>query len=58
LRCENFRSREFALEAIAIDHVIEVKFRAPRARSLSIEILFSIRAVPAQNFRALVMIAK
>jgi len=58
LRYKNFRTRESALEAIANDRVIEVKFRASLARSLNTEILFSFREVPAQNFCALVMIAK
>jgi hypothetical protein len=53
-----FHSRKFALEAIANDREIEVKFRASRARSLNTEILFSFRAVPAQNFCALVIKAK
>jgi len=58
LRCKNFRSREFALGAIANDREIELKFRASRARSLNTEIVFSIRAVPAETFCALVINAK
>jgi hypothetical protein len=40
------------------DRMIGAKFRAPRARSLTREISFSIRAHSVENFRALVLFTK
>jgi hypothetical protein len=57
-RREKFRSRATALEAIAHDREIPAIFFAKLVRSSDIEIPFSIRAVRAENFCALVMISK